>query len=188
MFPGKSKIDKTTTHGRGVRNPTMPPYIQIEPLRMEPCRLVMLPSRCFYCTAESTWDTEVHRLFGIRHCDTHQQDADRDVKDFLIANNIVRMQDAMDHDVLGPFLRGLGETFAVRRSSGVLEDGWFFNWTPPLREEAPVLRKSRQFHCWGVNVTNGSLDKFVAFRDLQHIPHVVQHLEEVLQVLNTGIY
>jgi hypothetical protein len=156
-------------------------------VHQHPTRLVMLPYTCFYCSAESTAETTALHLFGIRHCEAHTPDAKRDVEDYLVEHNIVRMSDAMNHDILGPFLRGLGETFPIRRSSGVLEEGWFLPWIPPLREELPIVRKSSQMG-WGVNVTNGELQKFVPFQDLQHIPIVPPHLSEVLGVLERGVY
>jgi hypothetical protein len=146
----------------------------------------MIESKCFYCSAESWSDELVHRLFGIRHCEHHTWEAERDVRDFLIEHHIIRMKDAAEHPVLGPLLETIKPTLTVRRSSGILEENWFLPWTPPIAEEIPLFRKSSRG--WGFHLENGEVQKFVCLEELRHIPAVDQMLSEVFQVLEAGIY
>lgn len=177
----KLMISYVLTHGTN-----MPPYIPTTSVTMEPSRLVMMESRCFYCSSESWADELVHRLFGIRHCEHHTWEAERDVREYLIRNNIIRMKDAAQHPILGPFLERLRPTLTVRRTSGALEENWYIPWTPPIAEEVPLFRKSSRG--WGFHVTNGEVEKFVRLEELRHIPIVDQMLPEVQQVLEEGLY
>ncbi len=164
----------------------MPPFVQMSSVPMAPSRLVMISTTCFYCSAESWNDELVHRLFGIRHCQHHTWEAERDVKDYLREHQIIRMRDGSQHPVLGPFLAALTPTITVRRSSGVLEGDWFLPWTSPIVEERPLFWKSSRG--WGFHLTNGEVEKFGPLEELRHIPAVDQMLPEVFQVLEAGIY
>jgi hypothetical protein len=175
--------------------PTMAPYNVPENVPvLQPRRLVLVPVCCFYCghsVEEDIQQWTIHRLFGLFHCTAHQSAATRDCSAFMREHNIVRLQDARTHPVLGPFLTALGPTIPVLRSSGAVDTNWYF----PLLDDEPPIRKSRTTGAWGFNLTNGFADKFAAladFRDPRVAPHVKPEARDMLDAveaaLNEGVY
>jgi len=173
----------------------MPPFVSMPAVpSLEPVRLVLVPLCCFYCghaVEAEIAEWRIHHLFGLFHCPTHAGAAERDCKDFMRQRGIVRICDAREHSVLGPFLTALGSTIPVLRSSGEVDTNCFFL----VLDEVPILRRSRTTGVWGFNLTNGSSDKFVPlsqFRD----PRVYTLLKEearqllpsVETVLTEGFY
>lgn len=173
----------------------MPPssdVVDVPPL--QPIRLVLVPIQCFYCGHAVEEDIEVWRiyhLFGLFHCPVHRGAAKRDCEAYMRAEGILRLQDARDHPVLGPFLTALGQSIPVLRSSGAVDTDWCIN----LWDEHPIVRRSRTTGAWGVHLTNGSSERFMSFQDFRD-PRVTRLLKEevrdmldsVLAVLADGVY
>ncbi len=176
----------------------MPPFVSMPIVpdvpSLEPVRLVLVPVCCFYCghaVEEEIAEWRIHHLFGLFHCPTHAGAAERDCKEFMRQRGIVRICDAREHSVLGPFLVSLGSTIPVLRSSGEVDTNWFI----PVLDEVPILRRSRTTGAWGFNLTNGSSDKFVPlsqFRDTRVVPHMKEEatnlLDSVENLLAAGLY
>lgn len=96
---------------------------QLKVLYAEPFRLVMIPSVCTYCTKSHTGVEYVEHQQGILRCDEHKPLAQRDVRAYLYRCGKVNYKDAID-DPLFKTTELLDMDIKVRRSSGVVEDGW----------------------------------------------------------------
>lgn len=161
---------------------------------LEPMRLVLIPLQCFYCgnSNEATLhEWRICHLFGLFHCEEHTWCAERDCTQFLKTHGWIRKVDALAHPLLGPFLNALGPTFPILRTSGEIQQGWFF----PLLDEQVPIRKSKTTQEWGLNVTNGELIRFVPFSQFRDprlaalLTHeVVNSLEAVIACLESGNY
>lgn len=161
---------------------------------LTPIRLVLVPLNCFYCgnaTEEEVREYRIYYLFGLFHCQNHAQDAEQDCKRYMRREGIVRIQDALSHGVLGPFLQSLGTSIPVLRSSGDVETGWFLSQI----DHCPLLRRSQTLGCWGIQLTNGVSEKFIPFeqfRDNRIAPflsnEVLQALPAVESLLQEGFY
>ncbi len=161
---------------------------------LEPMRLVLVPLKCFYCDCaveEDIREWRICHLFGLFHCGQHSAAAQRDCEEYMRREGIVRMWDAQQHPVLGPFLTALGTTIPMLRSSGVVDTNWRF----PILDEMPLIRRSRTTGAWGFNLTNGVVDKFAPlsqFRDPRVSPilseEVRRMLEAVEAALTSGVY
>jgi hypothetical protein len=173
----------------------MPPYVPMPAiLSLEPRRLVLVPLRCFYCghsVPEDICEWRIHHLFGLYHCPAHAGAAERDCREFMRTQGVVRICDARQHPVLGAFLTALGSTIPVLRSSGEID----MNWYIPMVDELPIIRRSRTMGAWGFNLTNGISDKFVPlsqFCDPRIYPllkeEVRQLLPSVETLLTAGFY
>lgn len=96
-----------------------------------PTSLIMRTNQCFYCSAESVNDEKtVGHDFGIRYCGSHAVDAKRDSNAYLHVANQVRIQDALEHPILGPWLSPLKTPVHIQRTSGVVEGGWLLQHEP----------------------------------------------------------
>jgi hypothetical protein len=103
----------------------------------------------------------------------------------------VRICDARNHAILGPFLTALDYTIPILRSSGAVDTNWFF---APM-QYVPAIKYSKSTNKWGFNLTNGAADKFVPlanFRDSRVAPLVNKEVRDMLETveatLNSGIY
>ncbi len=160
----------------------------------EPIRLVLVPLKCFYCdhaVEGDIYEWRIFHLFGIFHCSAHSSAARRDCETFMHREGIVRLCDARNHSVLGPFLTALGDTIPVLRSSGAVDTDWYI---PPI-DEIPVIRQSKNTGAWGFNLTNGAADKFIPlsqFRDSRVTPYIREEvrnlLDTVASTLIAGVY
>lgn len=106
--------------GRKARKDTC--QLKMTALICAPMSLVMTPTCCHYCGRSGGGHYTVHALYGILACDAHISAAKRDIDAHLHQENMVRMEDAR---VAAPdFFAALPPTFAVKRSSGAMDDGW----------------------------------------------------------------
>lgn len=161
---------------------------------LQPMRLVLVPVKCFYCghaVAEDIEEWRIYHLFGLFHCHAHRDAARRDCETYMRDEGIVRLKDAREHAVLGPFLTALGVAIPVLRSSGAVDTNWMI---PPI-DECPIVRRSRTSGAWGIHLTNGVSDKFMPladFRDPRVAPHVKDEVRDMLDavdsVLSDGMY
>lgn len=173
----------------------MPPLSSSQSLPvLKPIRLVLVPLRCFYCgndNEETLREWRICHVFGLFHCEEHTWCAERDCSQFLKTHGWIRKVDALAHPLLGPFLNALGATFPILRTSGEIQEGWFF---PVLDEQVPI-RKSKTTQEWGFNLTNGNLARFVPLSQFQDprivplvAPEIVTTLGSVIGCLEAGIY
>jgi hypothetical protein len=93
-----------------------------------PQSLVLRRSECFYCGAEDTGIVIIEHLFGMKVCDTHRINAERDCKAYLHREHLVRVKDAFTIPALKLFLDVLAAhpCIAVQRTSGDIEYDWCF--------------------------------------------------------------
>ncbi len=161
-------------------------------LSLEPIRLVLVPIKCFYCDhSENVYEWLICNLFGLFHCEEHEAAAKRDCEKFMRINGWVRLIDARNHSVIGPFLTALGNHIPVLRSSGAVDTNWFF----ANMDDAPAIKYSKSTGAWGFNLTNGHADKFVPLADFRNprVAPVVKEeargmLDAVEATLTAGVY
>ena len=93
-----------------------------------PQSLVLRRCECFYCGAKDTGSVLIEYLFGMKVCETHRLNAERDCKAFLHRENLVRITDAFKVPALKRFLDILAAHpfITVQRTSGDIEDDWCF--------------------------------------------------------------
>lgn len=94
---------------------------------LKPRRLVMTANLCFYCGKPSTKIALIERLYGLKCCNDHAVAGARDCNAQLHNDKIIRLNDALDHEIIGCFLKilkSLENGFPVLRSNGEIQDGW----------------------------------------------------------------
>jgi hypothetical protein len=153
-----------------------------------PTSLVMRSSTCFYCGAEDENDERtLGHTFGIRYCAEHKASAKRDSRAYLHSKYKVRVQDALRHEVLGPFFRGLLTEQVIRRTNGVLEGGW----TLLTEEQHAIFYKDDEWRIPMIHRGN-DITKGVAlsiFQEERASPFQVPLQVPLIQeTLNEGIY
>jgi hypothetical protein len=163
---------------------------------LEPVRLTMRKMECMYCFKEDTHTVLIEYLFGLKTCDEHKLNAERDCKAYMHEQKIVRMRDARRHPVLGRFLSMLDElgTFCVERSDLTIHPGWRViqddehwdpvfikhdaSWSIPTFIREGPSRITKQVPI--INFLNPAIH--VASSELRTC------IDEVLDCLNEGIY
>jgi len=163
---------------------------------LEPVRLTMRKMECMYCFKEDTHTVLIEYLFGMKTCDEHLTNAERDCKAYMHRQKMVRISDAQEHPVLGRFLSMLDElgTFCVERSDLTIQPGWKViqddeHWDPVfikydarwliptfLKEGSSRITKQTPI----INFLNPAIH--VASSELRTC------IDEVLDCLNDGIY
>ena len=94
-------------------------------IRLNPVRLVLRQSSCFYCGGEHLNDVMLlENRVGLRYCAEHKAWAERDVRAHLHETKQVPTREALLHPVLGLFLAALKNPTTIQRSSGDWEDKW----------------------------------------------------------------
>lgn len=106
---------------------------------LEPCRLVMRQSACFYCGSSHYNDYILDDLFGIRACPQHATWATRDNMAFCHKSNMVSINQEKKNSLFSPLFEVLGNETRVKRSSGAIDDGWRIN--QPSYFEMPFISK-----------------------------------------------
>jgi len=91
-----------------------------------PESLIMRRCECFYCGVEDTDVVLVDWRFGIKVCEVHRANAERDCKAYLHRQNFVRIEDAFKIPLLKRFLDILAAhpLLRVERTNGIIEDDW----------------------------------------------------------------
>jgi hypothetical protein len=163
---------------------------------LEPVRLIMRKMECMYCFKEDTCSVLIEYNFGLKVCDEHKPNAERDCKAYMHEHKSVRIRDAHQHPVLGRFLSMLNElgTFCVERSDLTIDPGWRVmqddeHWDP-------IFIKYDISWCIPTFIKQGSsrITKLVPIINfLNPVIHVASSelrtcIEEVLDCLNDGIY
>ena len=102
----------------------------------------MRPEACFYCGSEPENDERtLDYHFGIRYCKDHKTWAKRDSKAYLHEVGHVKLQDALAHPVLSPFLARLESPTTIQRSNGTWETGWTLATPKEDLDQFPTLQK-----------------------------------------------
>jgi hypothetical protein len=93
-----------------------------------PQSLVLRQCECFYCGADDTGAVLIEYLFGMKVCETHRANAERDCRAYLHREKLVRVKDAFMIPALKSFLDILiaHPFITVQRTSGDIEDDWCF--------------------------------------------------------------
>ena len=93
-----------------------------------PTSLVLRRCECFYCGAEDTGAVLIEYLYGMKVCETHRANGERDCRAYLHRENLVRVEDALKIPAIKSFLDILKAHpfITVQRTSGDIEDDWCF--------------------------------------------------------------
>ena len=145
----------------------------------------MTPTSCHYCGAPGGGHYTIHALYGILACDAHKADAQRDIDAHLHDANMVRIADA--RAAAPAFFAGLPPTFAVKRSSGAIDDGWAL----PNEEHDRVYVKRRHDGEWLLTVEKKSeeIAKGVPFTDFIGLPGITADaVATLITALERGFY
>jgi len=91
-----------------------------------PTSLVMRQCVCFYCGAEDSGAVLVDWRFGMKVCEIHRPNAERDCRAYLHGQNFVRIEDAKAFPPLKKFLDILvaHPLLRVERTNGSIENDW----------------------------------------------------------------
>ena len=91
-----------------------------------PESLIMRRCECFYCGAEDTYSVLVDWRFGMKVCEIHRPNAERDCRAYLHRQNFVRIEDAMEIPALKKFLDVLAAhpLLRVERTNGTIDEDW----------------------------------------------------------------
>jgi len=102
---------------------------------------------CFYCGAEDTYSVLVDWRFGMKVCEIHRPNAERDCRAYLHRQNFVRIEDAMEIPALKTFLDILAAhpLLRVERTNGTIDEDWSLRIGSPM-EPAFFSKADR----WGV--------------------------------------
>jgi len=109
---------------------------------------------CFYCGAEDTGVVLVDWRFGMKVCEIHRPNAERDCRAYLHRQNFVRVEDAMEIPALKTFLDILAAhpLCRVERTNGTIDEDWslrignimepaFFSYSSSERWGVPMYCK-----------------------------------------------
>lgn len=93
---------------------------------VEPCRLVMINNKCFYCDIFSDENRHilVDRHLGIVTCMEHRENALRDCKAYMHKKSMVHLKDFMENELASALIAALGDNLQIIRSNGDKQDGW----------------------------------------------------------------
>jgi hypothetical protein len=148
-----------------------------------PHSLSMTFHTCDYCGQEETRVYAVHHNIGIKSCDEHYKLAKRDCNAYLHSTNRVRLLEK--NSDINKFRFKMQGTFSVKRSSGILEDGW------QLREEGFIdplyIAKVDGDWTFPCCMPIKGITKQVSFKDMTHILEQT-YIDSILDVLEKGVY
>ena len=148
-----------------------------------PHSLTMTFRTCDYCGQEETRVYAVHHNIGIKSCDEHYKLAKRDCNAYLHSTKRVRLLEK--NSDINKFRCKMQGTFSVKRSSGILEDGW------QLREEGFVdplyIAKVDGDWTFPCCMPIKGITKQVSFKDMTHILEQT-YIDSILDVLEKGVY
>ena len=152
-----------------------------------PHSFVMTRSECDYCSAKEHSYVMIEYLFGLKSCNEHINNANRDCRAFMHREGYVKLTDAYAHESIGPFLKELENGFPVIRTSGIVEQGWklrkeklkMFNsrWHIPAYTEEPV-------EC----TKYVAIEKFLDTRIRELLPINESSIRRAIEALDAGIY
>ena len=135
----------------------------LDPIRnscLEPQSLVLTRAECFYCFAsEGDKCFTIWHNFGIKTCDNHFLLSIRDCNAYMHRTGVVLMRDLQERVDLKPYFGAILNDFPIKRTSGLIDDGWSLNvgtsweseimkydlvaadWIVPIKQECSGLFK-----------------------------------------------
>lgn len=154
---------------------------------VEPRSIVMTYESCDYCGQNNTQYSGVFQNFGIKSCDIHYSLAKRDCNAYLHSNMLVRLSDTYGNPVLRTFMEKMKTPFKVKRTSGLLQDGWTVRDNSTCHADQLYIRKldgDWTFPC--IHIAD-NITKNVAIADMTHVLDQ-SFIDYILEVLEKGIY
>jgi len=132
----------------------------------------------------------IQYLFGILACSDHKEWAVRDCNAYMHKNNMVKIKDAMKIPGLAECLAELNEVgergdLIVQRSNGDIEKGWSV-----VNTSYDCLIVNEKINEWTINMTNGTVQKYVPLRWFldSRVPVSHEHVKRSIDVLTKGVY
>ena len=170
-----------------------------DPIRnscLEPQSLVLTRTECFYCFAVegekccTIWDN-----FGIKTCNIHYPLSIRDCNAYMHRTGVVLIRDFKEIEALQPYLPTVLTVFPIKRTSGLIDDGWNLDvgeiwnsqtmkydktkdeWIIPVKQECSGLCK--RIYC---------SDLFIPEILNKVAPNFETNFRQFISELNKGIY
>ena len=170
-----------------------------DPIRnscLEPQSLVLTRAECFYCFAPdgnkcfTIWDN-----FGIKTCTVHYPLSIRDCKAYMHREKVVLMCDLKRIEELQPYLDFILEGFPIKRTSGVIDDGWNLNLGDSWGSETMRYNKTKEEWIIPVKQNISGLSRSIYINDL-FIPEILTkvppnfetNFRQFISVIDKGIY
>ena len=161
----------------------------------KPCRLVLMPNKCFYCgCTEQILTHEVeHRNNGILTCKEHEDLCIRDIKADLHKrkHKIVFFHDILKYSEMIEFKKILGNNIQVIRSNGEIDDDWTF--ATIINDNPAILTKNK--NNWKITLVKNDIQKDIYLSDFLNeklkyyqIDNFENILNNLITLLDNGIY
>jgi len=170
-----------------------------DPIRnscLEPQSLVLTRSECFYCFATegekcfTIWDN-----FGIKTCNTHFPLSIRDCNAYMHRTGNVLLRDLKGVEALQPYLTSILSVFPIKRTNGLIDDGWSLDEGEILNSQTMKYDKTKDEWIIPVKQECSGLCKRIYCSDL-FIPEILDkvppnfeaNFRQFISILNKGIY
>lgn len=161
----------------------------------KPCRLVLMPNKCFYCgcTKEILTHEVEHRNNGILTCKEHENLCIRDIKADLHKrkHKIVFFRDILKYSEMIEFKKILGNNIQVIRSNGEIDDDWTF--ATIINDNPAILTKNK--NNWKITLVKDDIQKDIYLSDFLNeklkyyqIDNFENILNNLITLLDNGIY
>jgi hypothetical protein len=152
---------------------------------VEPRSIVMTYQRCDYCGQDDTQYSGISYNFGIKSCDIHYSLAKRDCNAYLHSNMLVRLSDTDGNPILKTFMEKMKTPFKVKRTSGMIQDGWTVRDNTSYDEL--YLRKLDGDWTFPCKHAEDNITKNVTIAEMTHVLDQ-SFIDSVLIVLEKGVY
>jgi len=158
----------------------------------EPCNLVLMTNKCFYCNSNQSIIThEVeYRNKGILTCEEHEVLGIRDTKAYLHKHKIVFFRDILKYSEMDEFKKILGN-IQVIRSNGDIDDDWKF--ANIINDNPAILTKNK--NNWKITLVKDDIQKDIYLSDFLNnklkyyqIENFENILNNLITLLDNGIY
>ena len=167
--------------------------------RLEPERLVMTRTVCFYCGADHTKMALVHYNFGMKTCDAHHSRGIRDCNAYMHREGLVKTKQAVKHAALSRLFTYLDGGIPIVRSNGEVQEDWVLNMQDGI-DTTFIVRSLTSTDDWLLPMKwvspNGYADDLVKHVDLNYfldakffgdrLDNTI--IRDALDLLNKGIY
>jgi hypothetical protein len=161
----------------------------------KPCRLVLMPNKCFYCgcTKEILTHEVEHRNNGILTCKEHEDLCIRDIKADLHKrkHKIVFFHDILKYSEMIEFKKILGNNIQVIRSNGEIDNDWTF--ATIINDNPAILTKNK--NNWKITLVKDDIQKDIYLSDFLNeklkyyqIDNFENILNNLITLLDNGIY
>lgn len=157
----------------------------------KPCRLVLMPNKCFYCgCTEQILTHEVERNKGILTCKEHEDLGIRDIKAHLHEHKIALLYDLVKYPEMIELKNKLGN-IKVIRSNGEIDDNWTF--ATIINDNPAILTKNKDN--WKITLVKNDIQKDIYLSDFLNkklkyyqIDNFENILNNLITLLDNGIY